>query len=148
MEVAQIDSAISDKHFDDGTLSLASSNDLTAAQVRAEGFADGDDVAQRASEALDKVNKITTEYPAFVDALEKNWLEMPEEAENNALMQAAFIDLIKTIDGELTSIFFDGEGNGEGENWMNYQFYAISHPKYFDPIFWHTKLLHFYGSVE
>ena len=86
MEVAQIESAISDKRFDGSALSLASSNDLTAAQVRAEGFADGDDVAQRASEALDKVNKITTEYPAFVDALEKNWLEMPEEAENNALM--------------------------------------------------------------
>ena len=45
MEVAQIDSAISDKHFDDGALSLAPSIDLTAAQVGAEGFADGDDVA-------------------------------------------------------------------------------------------------------
>ena len=45
MEVAQIESAISDKRFDGSALSLASSNDLTAAQVRAEGFADGDDVA-------------------------------------------------------------------------------------------------------
>ena len=37
---AQIDSA-----FDGSALSLAPSIDLTAAQVGAEGFADGDDVA-------------------------------------------------------------------------------------------------------
>ena len=80
MEASQVDSASIDGLSLDHDFAITPADDLMAAQVGAEGFANDAQVAGRASTALKRINSFAEGNPELWSGLQKNFLRMPEAA--------------------------------------------------------------------